>query len=1003
MEDTKQNSLQSQKIEQATLYSQIENLKKINNLEDLKLRINELNQSKDLSTIQKFIIMFFSYYNHLTSRTDANSKLIQLSTFMMNNFTKKDIISLIQKEIVQNFNEDIKNYKILSDKSRNYDDYEICFSICFLSRKKEIIEIFFHNFLNMKIFDTNEYNNINLDNPVTLILLDTIFNKVYEQIKNNKRENLSAIIKKCIEDSNSSFNNLFHCPKCYDIMRIKLNNNNNFELKCINCDKNYKEYGELEILKSIYNQFFCINCKTKIMLYQENLKCTTCKNILCWDCQNEHLKNCFSFNYIKLYQVGFICEIHNKDFIEYCFLCKKNICQYCKDIHYHRTKEVSNIDTKIKNFADNYSLFSSITAEKNNSIKFYLSYIYLELKKRKLFNGYIYEALCKLFKIDRKKEEEIELLFKKFNNDDFKSYYSKIFTKIEQGNIFYLNCLISIQEHYKRKNINIFVPDYKIINERENSLQIFIENSKSFLSQLGFLHKFINNDIRFNQMKKENKKLKINITEIQYELLSYKNSNKILEGNSHNILCRFLSDELLTTIVLKYYNKLDNIPFKLNIFIDLISEDNYDILSSEDVLNSISETSKEFNGMVQEFKINPNNNELKTKIINFVRSSSNQIKFISDIFLENGEVISKDYLNEIIEILFFIKKIGNKTAHPNINAKESLKMFNSPNLLFNFDIKTYFEDKINNIMKEKIEYDNINFKNFKLEDYNIERNLEKYRNELKKDMLQKITEIRDKMLLNFNENKLKERVSIEDMIKVILYGNDEIVLNQSKDFIKLLVEDTNNIMENYLNFNYETKLSNEITNINDFVNLLKRIKIFLGDFEELKIIKHKNFEGYINHKVKDYKNIYSSYILFIEELKFIKMPENDCTLKEIKAEVCFLFLKKILENEIQLLKSIKENYEKEIIQYIIYKEIFKKMNEILAKFQERFNDDNTPKLTTLIEKKLSEGNSNLTLKKIEIILNKILSKDVNIVLTKNERLNIDSKLFYLQHTNFHHL
>jgi len=100
-----------------------------------------------------------------------------------------------------------------------------------------------------------------------------------------------------------------------------------------------------------------------------------------------------------------------------------------------------------------------------------------------------------------------------------------------------------------------------------------------------------------------------------------------------------------------------------------------------------------------------------------------------------------------------------------------------------------------------------------------------------------------------------------------------------------------------------------------------------------------------------------------------------------KAEVCFLILKKILENEIQMLKSIKENYENEIIKYIIYKEIFEKLNEILTKFQKRYNDENEPKLTTLIEKKLAEGSNNLTLKKIEIILNKILSKDVNIALT----------------------
>ena len=94
------------------------------------------------------------------------------------------------------------------------------------------------------------------------------------------------------------------------------------------------------------------------------------------------------------------------------------------------------------------------------------------------------------------------------------------------------------------------------------------------------------------------------------------------------------------------------------------------------------------------------------------------------------------------------------------------------------------------------------------------------------------------------------------------------------------------------------------------------------------------------------------------------MPEMNYTPKEIEAEVCFLFLNKIFENKIQSLKSIKNNYEKEIIQYIIYKVLFKKLNEILD--QEKFNDNNkSNELTTLIEKKLSEceGNNKLTLKK----------------------------------------
>ena len=424
MEDIQHNSTQSQNIIQANLMNEIENLKKINNLEELKLRIDELNEIKGLSMIQKFIILFFSHYNHLTSKTGNNIKLIQLSTFMIDNFTNKDILSLVQKEIIINFYEDFKNYKIFSDNSKKYNVYEICFSICFLSRKIEIFEIFFNNYLNLEIFDANEYDYLNLDNPVFLTLLDNIFNKIYEKIKINNKENLNLIIRTCINETNSSYNNLLHCQNCYNIMNINLNNNRNIELKCLNCDENYKELGELEILKTINDKYECFNCKSQIMLYKQNLKCTTCKHILCYNCKNEHLKTCFSFNYINLYQVGFICEIHNKNFIEYCFICKKNLCRYCKDIHCHRTKELGNIDIYIKNIVNKYILSLS-KIEDNNSIKFYLSKIYLETKQRKLFNGYIYEALCKLFKIDIKKEEENDQIFKEFNNEEFKQYYSK--------------------------------------------------------------------------------------------------------------------------------------------------------------------------------------------------------------------------------------------------------------------------------------------------------------------------------------------------------------------------------------------------------------------------------------------------------------------------------------------------------------------------------------------------------------------------------------------------
>ena len=43
-----------------------------------------------------------------------------------------------------------------------------------------------------------------------------------------------------------------------------------------------------------------------------------------------------------MHEVGFKCEIHNENYIEYCFTCEKNLCEKCKIIHQHVTKEFDN-------------------------------------------------------------------------------------------------------------------------------------------------------------------------------------------------------------------------------------------------------------------------------------------------------------------------------------------------------------------------------------------------------------------------------------------------------------------------------------------------------------------------------------------------------------------------------------------------------------------------------------------------------------------------------------
>ena len=128
---------------------------------------------------------------------------------------------------------------------------------------------------------------------------------------------------------------------------MKLNINNNIEFKCQHCDKEFTEFKEYETLATISTEFFCSCCKEKLILYRENYKCTSCKKLVCNNCKTNHLKDCFSLNYIKMYEVGFKCDIHIKNYIEYCFVCKRNICENCKIIHQHKTESLKNIEKEI--------------------------------------------------------------------------------------------------------------------------------------------------------------------------------------------------------------------------------------------------------------------------------------------------------------------------------------------------------------------------------------------------------------------------------------------------------------------------------------------------------------------------------------------------------------------------------------------------------------------------------------------------------------------------------
>ena len=449
-----------------TLFTEISNIKNIKNIEEFneKIRIlNEKTEKTELSTIHKFIIQFFTLYNNFAFKEQNKhiKKLIELSNIMTNNFKKSEIniVKIIQCEINQNFTDYFKYYKIFANKYEEKDCLEICFSLCILSKNIKLMNIFFTKYLKVSVFDKDKFNSLNLNNPITATLFNTLFMDIYIEIKKNGKNNLNEIIQKNLNDANISVNNMFRCDKCYSIYQIKLNEEQNFEAKCEYCDKENKVFTEQELNATIKLNLRCASCNNKLLLYEENFKCNKCKNLFCPMCKNKHLEKCFCINYIKLYEVGYRCELHNIRYIAYCFSCKKNLCLKCKDIHPHTIKEIINIDKLINDFQKKCKEYQElkkleetekkkkeekkdkededdkedILKEKNMKITENLCIIYKDRKNKKLFNGYTFEILCQLLKQDLGYTKK-DILFPKFNGEKFREYYSELYKGIQEGN-----------------------------------------------------------------------------------------------------------------------------------------------------------------------------------------------------------------------------------------------------------------------------------------------------------------------------------------------------------------------------------------------------------------------------------------------------------------------------------------------------------------------------------------------------------------------------------------
>ena len=85
----------------------------------------------------------------------------------------------------------------------------MCFSICLLSKNIKLKKRFFSDYLYVIFFEEDDYDLIDLENPIVSKLFDSIFNDIYNPIKNEPRANIKTILDKCLDDTNISLSKLF--------------------------------------------------------------------------------------------------------------------------------------------------------------------------------------------------------------------------------------------------------------------------------------------------------------------------------------------------------------------------------------------------------------------------------------------------------------------------------------------------------------------------------------------------------------------------------------------------------------------------------------------------------------------------------------------------------------------------------------------------------------------------------------------------------------------------
>ena len=403
----------------------------------------------------------------------------------------------------------------------------------------------------------------------------------------------------------------YRCPSCYKMLRIKILKENNLIKYNCNCKKEWfisYDINNAQAIKKpkILDYNFKIRCSCCKELpnkdYKFLCKCLECKEIICLKkkCKDMHLHQMEKPPLKNLFLLDVVCDIHSKDFIAYCSICDKDLCEACileeklenpkhnliyyKDILPKKDVFIQNYNSFNKSSDVVASSFKGVRRKTNYRLIYFFHFreivrnIYVNLSRFSKIKKYNFTLISNVlensdFKLLEKKKEDLDLIlnFKYcptcfFNSSNY--IFDFLNPKEQPAKTFFLENISNIINYcfvsFPKKKYFIIIEDnkFKLYNSKTFELiYTKVTNSKIYIDKYDF------EDDRFIFNSKE----KSNIITILY----INSAKKEVTFNKFNII----NKNLYTDIQLIKNGVLLQFPYKIKIYEDKEDFKIYDTIS----------------------------------------------------------------------------------------------------------------------------------------------------------------------------------------------------------------------------------------------------------------------------------------------------------------------------------------------------------------------------------------------------------------------------------------